>query len=167
MSQAFVVEVTEKPAVTPPESLESLAKAFRIEPRKVELMLRRLPGVATKPISQQEATVVVTYFEQAGLKANLKSVTPVLVVAETISTAEATKPERFEASSVKEEVQADLSVNESVNEEETSHQEVSLSDLDSPPIELEPLNSSPLRPSLLLLKNQSLLKKILVKSLSF
>jgi HAMP domain-containing protein len=76
MSQSFVVEVIEKPVVTPPESLESLAKAFNIEPRKVELMLKRLPGVATKPISHEEASVVVSHFEKAGLKAIVKSVTP-------------------------------------------------------------------------------------------
>ncbi len=75
MSQTFVVEVTEKPETTPEESVESLAKAFNISSRKIELMLKRLPGVATKPISQQEAAVVVTYFEQAGLKAIVKSVT--------------------------------------------------------------------------------------------
>jgi HAMP domain-containing protein len=75
MSQAFVVEVTEKPDITPQEAVENLAKAFNIAPRKIELMLKRLPGVATKPISEQEATVVVTYFEQAGLKALKKPVT--------------------------------------------------------------------------------------------
>jgi HAMP domain-containing protein len=75
MSQAFVVEVTEKPELTPAGSIEGLAKAFNISTRKIELMLKRLPGVATKPISQQEAAVVVTYFEQAGLKAAIKSIT--------------------------------------------------------------------------------------------
>jgi HAMP domain-containing protein len=75
MSQAFVVEVTEKPEITPQEAVDNLAKAFNIAPRKIELMLKRLPGVATKPISESEAVVVVTYFEQAGLKALKKPAT--------------------------------------------------------------------------------------------
>jgi HAMP domain-containing protein len=87
MNQAFVVEVTEKPESTPEESVESLAKAFNISSRKIELMLKRLPGVATKPISQQEAAVVVTYFEQAGLKAVVKSVTMPSSVGASTSTA--------------------------------------------------------------------------------
>ncbi len=91
MSQTFVVEVTEKPESTPEESVESLAKAFNISSRKIELMLKRLPGVATKPISQQEAAVVVTYFEQAGLKAIVKSVTvPSSIGASTSTTSTAT-----------------------------------------------------------------------------
>ncbi len=75
MNQTFVVEVIEKPDITPEGSVESLSRAFNISERKIELMLKRLPGVATKPISEQEAAVVVTYFEQAGLKAVVKSVT--------------------------------------------------------------------------------------------
>jgi HAMP domain-containing protein len=86
MSQTFVVEVTEKPESTPEASVENLAKAFNISSRKIELMLKRLPGVATKPISQQEAAVVVTYFEQAGLKAIVKSVTVPSSVGSTSST---------------------------------------------------------------------------------
>jgi HAMP domain-containing protein len=86
MSQTFVVEVTEKPESTPEASVENLAKAFNISSRKIELMLKRLPGVATKPISQQEAAVVVTYFEQAGLKAIVKSVTVPSSVGSTSTT---------------------------------------------------------------------------------
>ncbi|MGL4610345.1 MAG: HAMP domain-containing protein [Trueperaceae bacterium] len=78
MSQAVVVEVTEKPEITSPHSLESLARAFNISPRKVELMLKRLPGVATKPISEQEAAVVMSYFEGAGLKARVTPATAVV-----------------------------------------------------------------------------------------
>jgi HAMP domain-containing protein len=89
MSQTFVVEVTEKPDATPEESIESLARAFNISSRKIELMLRRLPGVATKPISEQEASVVVTYFEQAGLKAIVKSVTMPSSAGASTSTAPA------------------------------------------------------------------------------
>jgi HAMP domain-containing protein len=91
MSQAFVVEVTEKPEITPEHSVESLAKAFNISARKIELMLKRLPGVATKPISEQEASVVVTYFEQAGLKALVKSVT--IAASPTTSTVTSTTTE--------------------------------------------------------------------------
>jgi HAMP domain-containing protein len=89
MSQTFVVEVTEKPDATPEESIESLARAFNISSRKIELMLKRLPGVATKPISEQEASVVVTYFEQAGLKAIVKSVTVPSSAGASTSTAPA------------------------------------------------------------------------------
>jgi HAMP domain-containing protein len=93
MSQTFVVEVTQKPDITPQEAVENLAKAFNIAPRKIELMLKRLPGVATKPISEQEATVVVTYFEQAGLKALKKPVTlPTPISSETKTTPTTTEP---------------------------------------------------------------------------
>jgi HAMP domain-containing protein len=93
MSQTFVVEVTEKPEVTPESALESLAKAFNIPTRKVELMLKRLPGVATKPITEQEAAVVVSYFEQAGLKALVKSVNTPVSSATTPSTRVSATPE--------------------------------------------------------------------------
>ncbi len=121
MSQAFVVEVTEKPAVIPPESLEGLARAFKIESRKVELMLRRLPGVATKSISQEEATVVVNYFEQAGLKANLKSVITPSVDGLTTSSLPVAPVNRVE-------------------EVSDTAQEMALAQ-EAPAIELEPLES--------------------------
>jgi HAMP domain-containing protein len=98
MSQTFVVEVTEKPEFTPESALESLAKAFNIPTRKVELMLKRLPGVATKPITEQEAAVVVSYFEQAGLKALVKSVNTPVSSATTPSTRVSATPETSAAS---------------------------------------------------------------------
>jgi HAMP domain-containing protein len=92
MSQTFVVEVTEKPEITPETAVESLAKAFNIPSRKIELMLKRLPGVATKPITEQEAAVVVTYFEQAGLKAIVKLSSATNTSAKVTSTPDSAPP---------------------------------------------------------------------------
>lgn len=144
MSQAFVVEVTEKPKLTPPESLESLAKAFKIEPRKVELMLKRLPGVATKPISEQEASVVITYFEQAGLKANLKLVTPVA----PLITPELKPGGKTEAEGADLKALGDIEAQQSADAAKDSVETASMEQVveaseEMPAIEIDPLHDEP------------------------
>lgn len=75
MTQEYVVDVS---APAPGESgavTERLARILRVDEARVATLVRRLPDVVTRPISFDEATVVVERFSRAGLRARIRKVT--------------------------------------------------------------------------------------------
>ncbi len=72
MTENYVVEVTEISRPLNPESLERLAKKFNSQPDKLAKLIRVLPGIATKGISKEEASVVASYFNEEGMIALIK-----------------------------------------------------------------------------------------------
>ena len=74
----YVVEVTtslNEPAT--PEQFQTYEKAiidvFKLKPEKAQSLLRRLPGVATKPLSQRDALIIAERFEMIGLSATTRN----------------------------------------------------------------------------------------------
>lgn len=74
----YVVEVTtslNEPAT--PEQFQTYEKAiidvFKLKPEKAQRLLRRLPGVATKPLSQRDALIIAERFELIGLSATTRN----------------------------------------------------------------------------------------------
>ena len=72
MTEKYVVEVTEISRPLNAESLGRLAEKFNSQPDKLEKLIKVLPGIATKNISKEEATVVASYFNEAGMIALIK-----------------------------------------------------------------------------------------------
>lgn len=74
MSEEYVVDVS---APAPGETqviTGRLAQALKIDEARVGTLMRRLPDVVTRPISFDEATVVVERFNKAGLRARIRKV---------------------------------------------------------------------------------------------
>ncbi|MBS3933623.1 MAG: hypothetical protein KGZ35_04640, partial [Truepera sp.] len=74
----YVVEVAGLEA-DPAETAHRLAQTFGVSIDKAARLLRRVPGVVTKPVSEAEARRVAALFEQAGLAARVR---PTEVVSE-------------------------------------------------------------------------------------
>src|SRR5690554_5466022 len=75
MSEEYVVDVS---APAPGETqvvTERLAQVLKLDEARVGTLVRRLPDVVTRPISFDEATVVVERFSKAGLRARIRRVT--------------------------------------------------------------------------------------------
>jgi hypothetical protein len=72
METKYVVEVREPPQEDHGEVVERLARAFGVDVRKAEGLLRRAPGAVTKPISQQKAQAVAKLFARAGIAAEAR-----------------------------------------------------------------------------------------------
>ena len=68
----FVVEVDKRPDGISHEGSQTLVEAFGLTSRNIDSLLDRLPGVITKPIPENEASVIASYFRQAGLEAEIK-----------------------------------------------------------------------------------------------
>lgn len=71
MEMRYVVEVAGLGA-DPSDAARRLAQTFGVSHDKATRLLRRVPGVVTKPVSEQEALRVAALFEQAGLAAQLR-----------------------------------------------------------------------------------------------
>ncbi len=75
MVEDYVVDVS---APSPGETAavtQKLARILRLDQDRVATLVRRLPDVVTRPISFDEATVVVERFSKAGLRARIRRVT--------------------------------------------------------------------------------------------
>lgn len=72
MTEYYVVEVTHIAKPLSPEALERLAQQFTSSPDRLERLIGVLPGIATKEISQAEASLIAGYFNEAGLTAFIK-----------------------------------------------------------------------------------------------
>lgn len=75
MTQEYVVDVS---APAPGESgavTERLAQILKVDEARVATLVRRLPDVVTRPVTFDEATVVVERFSRAGLRARIRKVT--------------------------------------------------------------------------------------------
>lgn len=81
MEMRYVVEVAGLGA-DPSETTRRLAQTFGVSHDKAARLLRRVPGVVTKPVSEPEARRVAALFEQAGLAAQLRPAEAVQVVSE-------------------------------------------------------------------------------------
>jgi HAMP domain-containing protein len=64
----YVVEIRSRPH-DEEEAARKLAAAFKVDAGKVQGLLRRLPDVVTKAVSQAEAEAVARRFREAGLEA--------------------------------------------------------------------------------------------------
>lgn len=73
MSEKYVVEVTEITRPLDAEALEQLATKFGSTPQKISKLIQVLPGLATKGISKDEATLVASYFNDVGMISLVKS----------------------------------------------------------------------------------------------
>lgn len=71
MEMRYVVEVAGLGA-DPAETTRRLAQTFGVSHDKAARLLRRVPGVVTKPVSEAEARRVAALFEQAGLAAQVR-----------------------------------------------------------------------------------------------
>src|SRR5690625_7642281 len=74
MSEDYVVDVS---APAPGETgvvTERLAQVLKVDEARIRTLIRRLPDVVTRPISFDEASVVVERFNSAGLRARVRKV---------------------------------------------------------------------------------------------
>lgn len=76
MAKEFVVEVIAPPAGDEGAVAERLGRSFNLPSTKVAALLRRLPDVVTKPITEREANAVARRFQQAGLEAVVRPSVP-------------------------------------------------------------------------------------------
>lgn len=77
MDRKYVVEVVEPPQGDQRILSERLAEAFGVGTQQAEGLLKRLPGVVTKPVSQEEAHKVAQLLQSAGLVTAIKAEAPV------------------------------------------------------------------------------------------
>lgn len=87
MAEKFVVYVS-----APPEGVEAagnrLAELLKLDPAKVQGLVRRLPAVVTRPVSEREARVAAERFQQAGFGAEIRTESGVPVGADPARVAE-------------------------------------------------------------------------------
>lgn len=57
MADKFVVYVSAPPPGEAEAAAQKLAELLKLDPRKVEALMRRLPDVVTRPVSEREADV--------------------------------------------------------------------------------------------------------------
>lgn len=72
MAKSYVVEVNKPSAEDPRAAAKQLAEAFKVELAKVERLIKRLPDVVTKPVSETEAVAVARRFREAGFAAEVR-----------------------------------------------------------------------------------------------
>ena len=77
-SKNYVVEVTtsldEPTAAAQLKKYEAaVIEVFKLKPERAKALLKRLPGVATKPLSQRDALMIAERFELIGLSAQTRS----------------------------------------------------------------------------------------------
>lgn len=72
MAEKYVVYVSAPPAGEVEAAGRRLAALLKLDPNKVEGLLRRLPGLVTRPVSEREATVAAQRFQQAGFTAEVR-----------------------------------------------------------------------------------------------
>lgn len=73
MDSQYVVEVDKPPPEAQAQVAKQVAHAFKVDLKKAEGLLKRVPGVVTKPVSEQEAKAVAKTFERAGLAATVRA----------------------------------------------------------------------------------------------
>ena len=85
MAEKFVVYVS-----APPEGVEAagnrLAELLKLDPAKVQGLVRRLPAVVTRPVSEREARVAAERFQQAGFGAEIRTESGVPIGADGLAT---------------------------------------------------------------------------------
>jgi HAMP domain-containing protein len=81
MENKYVVEVVEHPQEDPRILAERLAEAFGVGMQQAEALLRRLPGVVTKAVPQDEAYKVAQLLQEAGLVTTVRAEAPVVAAA--------------------------------------------------------------------------------------
>lgn len=72
MADKFVVYVSAPPEGEAEAAGNKLAELLKLEPSKVRSLVRRLPDVVTRPVSQREALAAGRRFQQAGLNAEVR-----------------------------------------------------------------------------------------------
>src|SRR5690606_26771425 len=72
MAEKFVVYVSAPPEGEAEAAGNKLAELLKLEPSKVRSLVRRLPDVVTRPVSQREALAAGRRFQQAGLNAEVR-----------------------------------------------------------------------------------------------
>lgn len=72
MAEKFVVYVFAPQEGEAEAAGNRLAELLKLEPGKVRGLLRRLPDVVTRPVSEREATVAGRRFQQAGFEAEIR-----------------------------------------------------------------------------------------------
>ncbi len=93
MNTKYVVEVLEPPQGDQQLIARQLGQSFGVDIKKARGLLRRVPGVVTKPVSEKEAQAVTKLFERAGLISVVRPVESgdtVMVTAEAAETEPAT-----------------------------------------------------------------------------
>ena len=75
MVEEYVVDVSAPIAGETEAVTARLARTLKLDEERVATLIRRLPDVVTRPISFDEATVVVERFSKAGLRARIRRVT--------------------------------------------------------------------------------------------
>src|SRR5690606_17647693 len=68
----FVVYVFAPPEGEAEAAGNKLAELLKLEPSKMKGLLRRLPDVVTRPVSEREAMVAGRRFQQAGFEAEVR-----------------------------------------------------------------------------------------------
>lgn len=81
MENKYVVEVVEHPQEDQRILAERLAEAFGVGMQQAEALLKRLPGVVTRAVPQDEAYKVAQLLQEAGLVTAVRAETPVTVAA--------------------------------------------------------------------------------------
>lgn len=76
MSTRYVVEITAVGDASQAELAARVAQTFGVSADKAARLLRRIPGVVTKPVAETEARTVAEMFNRAGLTAELRPVAP-------------------------------------------------------------------------------------------
>lgn len=74
MVEDYVVDVSAPSAGETAAVTGKLAQILKLDENRVATLVRRLPDVVTRPISFDEATVVVERFSKAGLRARIRKV---------------------------------------------------------------------------------------------
>lgn len=72
MADKFVVYVFAPPEGEAEAATNKLAELLKLEPSKVRSLVRRLPDVVTRPVSEREATVAGRRFQAAGFEAEIR-----------------------------------------------------------------------------------------------
>src|SRR5690554_944040 len=72
MAEKFVVYVFAPPEGEAEAATNKLAELLKLEPAKVRSLVRRLPDVVTRPVSEREATVAGRRFQAAGFETEIR-----------------------------------------------------------------------------------------------
>lgn len=68
----YIVEITRRPGGEQSAHVQALADVFNLSPDKAEQLLRRLPGVVTKPVPERLARTIAQRFREVGLEASVR-----------------------------------------------------------------------------------------------
>ncbi len=72
----FIVEITRRPPGDARLQAGTLADIFNLSPAKAEQLLKRLPGVVTRPVPEPLASAIAQRFTQAGIDARIRPSNP-------------------------------------------------------------------------------------------